>query len=152
MVSPHCPAQRIVPYHKYYFYHDYRTNQPTMVSLSRYWSSQFSEEVDDAPVAPVPGVSKTGDEKRSMDTENNPAKRKKTATKKIDGLSLPQHRRMLGDLVRDKIQIAGGQGNWHIKALCHVTTQMSMETFQAVVVPDAACLTPQHMDSSTEVL
>ena len=107
--------------------------------------------------APVPGVSKTGDEKRSMDTENNPAKRKKTAAKKkgegkIDGLSLPQHRRMLGDLVRDKIQIAGGQGNWHIKALCHVTTQMSMETFQAVVVPDAACLTPQHMDSSTEVL
>eukprot|EP00092_Neocalanus_flemingeri_P040444 GFUD01044045.1.p1 GENE.GFUD01044045.1~~GFUD01044045.1.p1 ORF type:complete len:226 (+),score=93.06 GFUD01044045.1:52-678(+) len=146
-----------------------------MVSLSRYWSSQFSEEGETTTpevtkeretTTPVvtkegetttPEVTKVGDKRRSKDTENNEAKKGKPAAKKkaegkIDGLSLTQHRRMLGDQVRDQIEIAGGQGNWHIKAKCHVHTQMSMEAFQAVVAPAAACLTPSQFDRNTEVV
>eukprot|EP00092_Neocalanus_flemingeri_P095850 GFUD01121963.1.p1 GENE.GFUD01121963.1~~GFUD01121963.1.p1 ORF type:complete len:231 (-),score=88.30 GFUD01121963.1:149-790(-) len=135
-----------------------------MVSLSRYWSSQFSEEgetttpeVTKEGETSTPEVTKVGDKRRSKDTENNEAKKGKPAAKKkaegkIDGLSLTQHRRMLGDQVRDQIEIAGGQGNWHIKAKCHVHTQMSMEAFQAVVAPGAACLTPSQFDRNTEVV
>eukprot|EP00092_Neocalanus_flemingeri_P095848 GFUD01121961.1.p1 GENE.GFUD01121961.1~~GFUD01121961.1.p1 ORF type:complete len:163 (-),score=60.16 GFUD01121961.1:149-586(-) len=82
-----------------------------MVSLSRYWSSQFSEEgetttpeVTKEGETSTPEVTKVGDKRRSKDTENNEAKKGKPAAKKkaegkIDGLSLTQHRRMLGDQV-----------------------------------------------------
>eukprot|EP00092_Neocalanus_flemingeri_P095847 GFUD01121960.1.p1 GENE.GFUD01121960.1~~GFUD01121960.1.p1 ORF type:complete len:157 (-),score=63.34 GFUD01121960.1:149-619(-) len=93
-----------------------------MVSLSRYWSSQFSEEGETTTPkvtkeretttrvfikekeTTTPEVTKVGDKRRSKDTENNEAKKGKPAAKKkaegkIDGLSLTQHRRMLGDQV-----------------------------------------------------
>eukprot|EP00092_Neocalanus_flemingeri_P108632 GFUD01139514.1.p1 GENE.GFUD01139514.1~~GFUD01139514.1.p1 ORF type:complete len:209 (+),score=76.86 GFUD01139514.1:52-627(+) len=129
-----------------------------MVSLSRYWNSQFSEEgetttpeVTKERETTTPVLTKEGETTTPEVTKGKPAAKKK-AEGKIDGLSLTQHRRMLGDQVRDQIEIAGGQGNWHIKAKCHVHTQMSMEAFQAVVAPAAACLTPSQFDRNTEVV
>jgi hypothetical protein len=96
-----------------------------MASLNRYWTSEFAEGEDEVPSPGGSGVSKMGDKRRNKDSENNQVKKRKKAEGKIDGMTLTQHKRMLGDQVKDKIMIAGRKVNWHIKALCQVTTRMS---------------------------
>eukprot|EP00092_Neocalanus_flemingeri_P108631 GFUD01139513.1.p1 GENE.GFUD01139513.1~~GFUD01139513.1.p1 ORF type:complete len:157 (+),score=54.97 GFUD01139513.1:52-471(+) len=76
-----------------------------MVSLSRYWNSQFSEEgetttpeVTKERETTTPVLTKEGETTTPEVTKGKPAAKKK-AEGKIDGLSLTQHRRMLGDQV-----------------------------------------------------
>ena len=120
-----------------------------MANLSKYWSSEFSD-VEDVPVSGS-GVGKMGDKRRNKDMEIKHVKKRKTGVK-IDGLTVTQHKRMLGDQVKDKLMIAGGRGNWHIKAQCQVISNMSTQAFKAVVIPHAASVTPDIFDKNTEVV
>ena len=103
---------------------------------------------------PKPGNAKVWNKNHAGNKEINqisPApKKRKESVGKMDGLTLNQHKRMLGDLVKAKLEVAGGR-EYHIKARCHVTTQMSLQVFKALVVPAAACLTPSVVNHDTEV-
>ena len=59
---------------------------------------------------------------------------------------------MLGDQVKSQLEVAGGSGNWHVKARCHVTTRMSSQAFLAVIVPHVDQVTPAQVDDDTEVV
>ena len=59
---------------------------------------------------------------------------------------------MLGDQVKSQLEVAGGSGNWHVKARCHFTTHMSIQAFQAVIVPHVDQVTPAQVDDDTEVV
>ena len=91
----------------------------------------------------------TGNKRKGKENKNS---KKKKAGGKIDGLTPFQHKRMLGDQVKSKLEIAGGKYDWHIKARCHLTTSLSREAFKAVVVPHVGSVTPAKFDNDTEVL
>ena len=121
-----------------------------MANLSKYWSSEFADAEEVFAVSCGSGVGRMGDKRRSKMVENKPVKKRKTGVK-IDGLTVTQHKRMLGDKVKDKLVIAGGRGNWHIKAQCQVISNMSTQAFKAVVLPHADSVTPDIFDKNTEV-
>ena len=103
-------------------------------------------------VTPTAEGSKVGEKKRKVqDKENNNSKKKKKTGDKIDGLTLTQHKRMLGDQVKSKLEVAGGKHNWHIMAKCHVTTSISREAFKAVIMPHVDRVIPANIDKDTEV-
>jgi len=77
------------------------------------------------------------------------AAKAKAAVKKA---ALVELRRQLGALVNSKVEVAGEPGNWHIKAICHATAELSLEAFRAVVVPVVAAVTPPTFDESTPVV
>jgi len=120
--------------------------------ISDYWNSDLEEkDVDfmEDSTATSSGE-KPGNKRKGIEKENkNPMKKK--AGGKIDGLTLTQHKRMLGDQVKSKLEIAGGKYDWHIKARCHLTTSLSREAFKAVVVPHVDSVTPAKFDDNTEV-
>jgi len=121
--------------------------------ISDYWNSDLEEkDVDfmEDSTATSSGE-KPGNKRKGIEKENkNPMKKK--AGGKIDGLTLTQHKRMLGDQVKSKLEIAGGKYDWHIKARCHLTTSLSREAFKAVVVPHVDSVTPAKFDDNTEVV
>merc|ERR1712192_35191 len=71
---------------------------------------------------------------------------------KIDGLTVEQHRRAMGDQVKSKLRVLGGTGNYGIAASCHVSMSCSIEVFRSLVVPNATKVTPAQFDSSTPVV
>ena len=79
------------------------------------------------------------------------AAKAKAAVKKA---ALIELRRQLGALVNSKVEVAGEPGNWHIKAICHATAELSLEAFRAVVVPVVAAVTHLRptFDESTPVV
>ena len=122
--------------------------------ISDYWGKESEEEEDDdvIEVTPTAEGSKVGEKKRKgKDKENNNSKKKKKTGDKIDGLTLTQHKRMLGDQVKSKLEVAGGKHNWHIMAKCHVTTSISREAFKAVIMPHVDRVIPANIDKDTEV-
>ena len=79
-------------------------------------------------------------------------KSKKRRGGKIDGLTVEQHRRVMGDQVKSKLRVLGGSGNYGIAASCHVSMSCSIEVFRSLVVPNASKVTPAQFDSSTPVV
>ena len=79
-----------------------------------------------------------------------PAKKKKTGH--IDGMTVEQHRRKLGDQVKSKLKVLGGRDAWGIAASCHVVLSCSTQLFRALVLPCAAKVTPGHIGEDTEVV
>jgi len=75
--------------------------------------------------------------------------RAKAAAKKA---ALGELRRQLGAAVKSRVEVAGDAGNWHIKATCHATADLSVEAFRAVVVPVVTAVTPPTFDESTPVV
>ena len=111
------------------------------------------EDSEDDDIVEVTGESKPkAKSKMRKDGQNNQvAKAGKKAGGKIGGLTLTQHKRMLGDKVKSQLEVAGGSGNWHVKARCHVTTHMTRQAFQAVIVPHVDQVIPTQVDEDTEV-
>ena len=120
----------------------------------RTWIEDSEEEVDGIVDVTGGGESKKKEKSKKLkDGENNQvAKACKKAGGKIAGLTLTQHKRMLGDQVKSQLEVAGGSGNWHVKARCHVTTRMSSQAFLAVIVPHVDQVTPAQVDDDTEVV
>ena len=79
-------------------------------------------------------------------------KPKKQRGGKIDGLTVEQHRRAMGDQVKSKLRVLGGTGNYGIAASCHVSMSCSLAVFRSLVVPNATKVTPAQFDSSTPVV
>ena len=79
-------------------------------------------------------------------------KPKKQQKGKIDGLTVEQHRRAMGDQVKSKLRVLGGTGNYGIAASCHVSMSCSLAVFRSLVVPNATKVTPAQFDSSTPVV
>ena len=79
-------------------------------------------------------------------------KPKKQRGVKIDGLTVEQHRRAMGDQVKSKLRVLGGSGNYGIAASCHVSMSCSLAVFRSLVVPNATKVSPAQFDSSTPVV
>ena len=77
---------------------------------------------------------------------------KKSKAGKIDGQTVEQHRRSMGDRVKSKIHVLGGKHDWGIAARCHTVLPCSVAVFRALVVPSASKVTPAGFDSKTEVV
>ena len=58
----------------------------------------------------------------------------------------------MGDQVKSKLRVLGGQGNYGIAASCHVSMSCSLALFRALVVPNAAKVTPADFDGSSPVV
>ena len=66
----------------------------------------------------------------------------------IDGKSLEQHRRTLGDAVKAHISVE----KWCIAARTHCSTHCELEVFQSLVVPNADSVTPEEFSEETPVV
>ena len=84
--------------------------------------------------------------------KSEPKTKKKSQGGKIDGATVEQHRRYMGDQVKSKLRVLGGKGNYGIAASCHVSMSCSVALFRALVVPNAAQVTPADFDSSSPVV
>jgi hypothetical protein len=94
----------------------------------------------------------SGDEERNKKVVGKKAKKAPVQKKgKVDGLTVEQHRRSMGDLLKAKIEVLGGQ-QWGIGARCHVTTTCSLAVFRALVVPNATKVSPEQFDQQTDVV
>ena len=82
----------------------------------------------------------------------DPKTKKKGQGGKIDGATVEQHRRYMGDQVKSKLRVLGGKGNYGIAASCHVSMSCSVALFRALVVPNADKVTPAEFDGSTPVV
>ena len=78
--------------------------------------------------------------------------KKKSQGGKIDGATVEQHRRYMGDQVKSKLRVLGGKGNYGIAASCHASMSCSVALFRTLVVPNAAKVTPADFDSSSPVV
>ena len=54
---------------------------------------------------------------------------------RLAGLAMEPHRLAMGDLLRSRIKVVGGQEGWGVAAHCHATMACSLAVFQAVVAP-----------------
>ena len=84
-------------------------------------------------------------------SKKSPA-RKKSKAGKIEGQTVEQHRRSMGDQVKSKIHVLGGKQDWGIAARCHAVLPCSTAVFRALVVPSADKVTPVGFDSKTELV
>ena len=91
-------------------------------------------------------------QKKAEEKKKPEPKAKKRRGGKIDGLTVEQHRRAMGDQVKSKLRVLGGSGNYGIAASCHVSMSCSIEVFRSLVVPNATKVTPAQFDSSTPVV
>ena len=71
---------------------------------------------------------------------------------KIDGATVEQHRRYMGDQVKSKLRVLGGKGNYGIAASCHVSMSCSVALFRTLIVPNAVKVTPANFDGSSPVV
>ena len=101
--------------------------------------------------------------KKKKVTQKEPPKRKgaggkvtkgKAAAKggRVDGLTVEQHRRALGDKVKAQIRVLGGSNNYGIAARCHAVLPCSLAVFRALVLPNATKVTPAEFGPETEVV
>jgi len=72
----------------------------------------------------------------------------KSKKKKVGGLTVEQHRRKLGDAVKQRLSME----KYCMKADCHSTVKLPLEMFREIVVPHACDVTPSHFDASTPVV
>ena len=80
--------------------------------------------------------------KRPLAAGAAPAK-KKGKPAKIGGMTVEQHRRALGDAVKSKISVE----KWAVEAKTHCAiTDVDAAVFEALVVPNAAKVTPADFD------
>lgn len=94
--------------------------------------------------------------KRKADSVEAPVitptvKKAKSGSKKagkIDGKTVEQHRRALGDLVKRNISVE----KWCIGARTSIETNTSLAVFEALVVPNATSVTPSNFGPSTPVV
>jgi len=71
---------------------------------------------------------------------------------RVDGLTVEQHRRALGDKVKAQITVLGGRDNYGIAARCHALLPCSMAVFRALVLPNATKVVPAEFGPETEVV
>lgn len=76
------------------------------------------------------------------------AKKSSGKVPKIAGLTLEQHRRALGDMVKSNIHVQ----KWCIEARTHTKTTMELDVFRELVVPNATKVVPAAFDASTDVV
>ena len=89
---------------------------------------------------------------KAPEKKKSDPKPKKRRGVKIEGLTVEQHRRALGDQVKSKLRVLGGSGNYGIAASCHVNMSCSLAVFRSLVVPNASKVTPAQFDSNTPVV
>jgi len=82
--------------------------------------------------------------------KSDPKSKKKDG--KIDGATVEQHRRYMGDQVKSKLRVLGGKGNYGIAASCHVSMSCSVALFRTLIVPNAVKVTPANFDGSSPVV
>jgi hypothetical protein len=88
--------------------------------------------------------------------EVNPSAAKKPKTSKpkpkqsdkIEGKTLEQHRRALGNEVKSKIQVE----KWCVEAKTSIQTKTSLAVFERLVVPNADSVVPALFDKTTPVV
>ena len=56
---------------------------------------------------------------------------------RLAGLAMEPHRLAMGELLRSRIKVVGGEEGWGVAAHCHATMACSLAVFKAVVVPHA---------------
>ena len=100
---------------------------------------------------PHPKKAKVGNNNKKKADPKSKTK-KKSQGGKIDGATVEQHRRYMGDQVKSKLRVLGGTGNYGIAASCHVSMSCSVALFRTLVVPNAAKVTPADFDSSSPVV
>ena len=100
---------------------------------------------------PHPKKAKVGNNNKKKADPKSKMK-KKSQGGKIDGATVEQHRRYMGDQVKSKLRVLGGTGNYGIAASCHVSMSCSVALFRTLVVPNAAKVTPADFDSSSPVV
>ena len=105
-------------------------------------SDQDQEEEEEEPRKKKPKV---------KNNKSN-SKSKKNQGDKIDGVTVEQHRRSMGDQVKSKLRVLGGKGNYGIAANCHVSMSCSVALFRTLVAPNATRIIPAEFDSSTPVV
>ena len=86
--------------------------------------------------------------KRLKKFDTTSGKKKPAKTGKIEGLTLEQHRRALGDLVHGKIRCE----KYTISAITFVTAKMSLHVFRELVLPHATKIVPENFDAETAVV
>ena len=67
---------------------------------------------------------------------------------KIQGKTLEQHRRALGDAVKANIQVQ----KWCVEARTFATTKCAFEVFERLVVPNATSVVPESFTNETPVV
>ena len=112
-------------------------------------SDQDQEKEDEEEEEPRPKKTKKGN---NNNKKLDPKTKKKNQGGKIDGATVEQHRRYMGDQVKSKLRVLGGKGNYGIAASCHVSMSCSVALFRNLVVPNAAKVTPPEFDGSTPVV
>ena len=110
--------------------------------------SDQDQEKEDEEEEPRPKKTKKGNNNKKLD----PKTKKKNQGGKIDGATLEQHRRYMGDQVKSKLRVLGGKGNYGIAASCHVSMSCSVALFRTLVTPNATKVTPAEFDGSTPVV
>ena len=86
--------------------------------------------------------------KRPLAAGAAPAK-KKGKPAKIGGMTVEQHRRALGDAVKSKISVE----KWAVEAKTHCAIKdVDAAVFEALVVPNAAKVTPADFDAASPVV
>lgn len=78
-------------------------------------------------------------------TTEPPKKKAKTKPVKIEGKTVEQHRRMLGDAVKTNINVE----KWGIEARTSMEAIKSLAVFKALVVPNSDFVTPSSFSLST---
>jgi len=71
---------------------------------------------------------------------------------RLVGLAMEPHRLAMGDLLRSRIKVVGGQEGWGVAAHCHATMACSLAVFQAVVAPHVNKVCPKKFDMTTPVI
>ena len=97
---------------------------------------------DEAELSPIPTQK---NKRKSTNTKQTASKSKKN---KIEGLTLEQHRRKMGDAVKSRLSME----KYCMRADCHATVDMPMEVFKQLVVPHASKLTPDTFTATTPVV
>lgn len=81
---------------------------------------------------------------RKTPNKNTPSKKKG----RIDGKTVQQHRRALGDLVKNQINVE----KWTLEATTCMETKTSLEVVKALVVPNATSVVPADFSAETPVV
>jgi hypothetical protein len=124
-------------------------------------ASEAIQKKRNAPRAATKGAHKVDDssfDEGGEDDESEeavPAKKqrvkgsgaKKKPGRMADGLTVEQHRRKLGDVVKARIRVE----KWCVEATTHATTECTEEVFRSVIVPHAV-VTPANFNSTTPVV
>merc|ERR1712080_357190 len=89
------------------------------------------------------------DEEKTKKTPKLGKKKKTSGTPgKIEGKTIEQHRRFLGDQVKSAIHVE----KWAIEARTHVVAECGYEVFKALVAPNCTKVFPEEYNASTEIV